>query len=193
MTTRERILQAAIEAFERDGLDGLSMRKLAASLGLTPMALYRHVADKQELVDAVALHGLECWRTRVAAIAQAAPLAWLEAMGEAFLDFSLQTPRLYEAAFLLRAHTARRFPDDFLAGRSPPVAMVVERIEAARQAGLIGDAPAHEVAIAIWAMAQGLVELNRAGRFAGDEAYLRGLYRSLLRRCIASFSPGAPA
>jgi hypothetical protein len=39
-------------------------------------------------------------------------------------------------------------------------------------------------------MAQGLIELYRAGRFVG-EAEFRVLYRSALRRCVASFRPGA--
>jgi AcrR family transcriptional regulator len=39
MNVGERILQAATEAFERDGLEGLSMRRIAAAVELTPMAL----------------------------------------------------------------------------------------------------------------------------------------------------------
>lgn len=191
MTMRERIVQAAIEAFERDGLQGLSMRKIAVAVGLTPMALYRHVADKQALIDAVTLHGLETWRARLARVEATDPMAWLEAMAEAFLDFALEEPRLYEAAFQLRANTARRYPDDFAAGRSPAMAMVFDQIEAARRAGLIGEAPAMEIGVSVAAMAQGLVEMHRAGRFT-SEAEFRRLYRSALSRCLAAFRPGAP-
>ena len=54
---RGRVIAAAIDLADRDGLDTLSMRTLAAELAVTPMALYKHVADKDDLlggmVDAV--------------------------------------------------------------------------------------------------------------------------------------------
>jgi AcrR family transcriptional regulator len=156
------------------------------------MALYRHYADKQALIDAITLQGLEAWRARLAQVSADDPLQWLEKMAEAFLDFALEEPRRFEAAFLLRANSARQFPDDFVAGRSPPVAMIFERIEQARREGLIGEAPTPEIALSIWAMAQGLIALHRAGRFTRDEAAFRSLYHSALRRSIAAFRPGAP-
>ncbi len=50
---RERIVDAALALTRRDGLQGLSMRKLAPELGVTTMALYYHVSNKDELVDAI--------------------------------------------------------------------------------------------------------------------------------------------
>lgn len=51
---REATLRAALEIIDADGLEGLSMRKLGRALGRDPMSLYRHVATKDELLDAVA-------------------------------------------------------------------------------------------------------------------------------------------
>jgi AcrR family transcriptional regulator len=193
MDMKTRILAAASQAFELDGLAGLSMRKVAAKVGLTPMALYRHFADKQALVDAITLEGLEAWRVRLAGVTADDPVQWLEQAGEAFLDFALEEPRRFEAAFMLRAKTARQFPDDFIAGRSPPVAMMFERIEQAKAQGLLGDAPTAEITLCVWAMGQGLIDLYGAGRFAGDGTAFRALYRSALRRCIAAFRPETSA
>ena len=47
---RERVVRAAIDLADAEGLATLSMRNLAATLGVVPMALYKHVADKQDLV-----------------------------------------------------------------------------------------------------------------------------------------------
>ena len=47
---RARVLQAAIALADRDGFDALSMRALASELGVVPMALYKHVADKDDLI-----------------------------------------------------------------------------------------------------------------------------------------------
>src|SRR3954451_8011577 len=52
--SRERILGAAAELAGRDGLESLSMRRLAQELDVWPMSVYRYFRDKDELVDAVA-------------------------------------------------------------------------------------------------------------------------------------------
>ncbi|MGW2375800.1 MULTISPECIES: TetR/AcrR family transcriptional regulator C-terminal domain-containing protein [Kitasatospora] len=49
--TREALTQAALRVLERDGLDGLSMRKVAAEVGVKAASLYWHVRNKQELLD----------------------------------------------------------------------------------------------------------------------------------------------
>lgn len=48
---RERVLRAALDMADRVGLEALSMRNLAQELGVVPMALYKHVANKDELLD----------------------------------------------------------------------------------------------------------------------------------------------
>ena len=51
--TRQRIIRAALRMIDRDGVEGLSMRKLGAALGVEGMALYRHVGNKQKLLAGV--------------------------------------------------------------------------------------------------------------------------------------------
>jgi AcrR family transcriptional regulator len=48
--SRDRILAAAVEFADTEGVDALSMRKLAASLGFEAMSLYNHVANKDDLI-----------------------------------------------------------------------------------------------------------------------------------------------
>lgn len=50
---RDYIAAVALSVIDEAGLDGFSMRKLAAALGADPMAAYRHVTDQQDLFDAV--------------------------------------------------------------------------------------------------------------------------------------------
>jgi AcrR family transcriptional regulator len=47
--TRDEVALAAVEVADRDGLAGLSMQRVATEVGLTKMALYRYVANKDEL------------------------------------------------------------------------------------------------------------------------------------------------
>ena len=49
--TRDRVLRAALALADHGGVEALSMRNLARELGVVPMALYKHVANKDELLD----------------------------------------------------------------------------------------------------------------------------------------------
>jgi TetR/AcrR family tetracycline transcriptional repressor len=53
----DEVLVAAREVAEQDGIDGLTMRRLASALGVAPNTLYSHFADKAALIDAV----LDSW------------------------------------------------------------------------------------------------------------------------------------
>ncbi len=52
--SRDAIVAAGVAAADRDGLDRLSMRRLAAELGVDPMSLYNHVRDKSALLEGMA-------------------------------------------------------------------------------------------------------------------------------------------
>jgi AcrR family transcriptional regulator len=51
--SRSRILQAALGIIDRDGVDGLSMRRLSEEVGRDPTVLYRHVSNKAALLDGI--------------------------------------------------------------------------------------------------------------------------------------------
>jgi DNA-binding transcriptional regulator YhcF (GntR family) len=48
--SREQVIRTAIAFADTEGLDALSMRRLAAEVGISPMSLYRHVANKDDLM-----------------------------------------------------------------------------------------------------------------------------------------------
>ena len=50
---RDRVLAAAVALADDGGLESLTMRRLAQELGVVPMALYKHVASREALVDAM--------------------------------------------------------------------------------------------------------------------------------------------
>jgi AcrR family transcriptional regulator len=51
--SREQVIAAAVALVDCDGLDGLSMRRLASEVGVEAMSLYHHVRDKADVLDAV--------------------------------------------------------------------------------------------------------------------------------------------
>ena len=186
--TRDHILSAAKAVLEREGVDRLTIRKVAERANLSPMALYRHFADKDALLNALMEDGIAAWTSIVRGIRARDPLDWLLALGEAHLDFALAQPHRYDAAFFLPAPAARRFPDDFAAGRSPAIAMAMERIDQAKADGRLCDQPALEIALTLVAAGHGLVSMYRANRFAGEKQF-KALYRAANRHLLDALKP----
>lgn len=185
--SKDRIFAAARSVLEQDGIPGLSVRKVAQRAGVSPMAMYNHFADKGALLNALMEDGLDAWEAIARSIRERDPIEWLERLMDAFLNFALTEPHRFDAAFLLPATEARQYPDDFVAGRSPVVAMMMVRIDQAKAEGRLGNKPALEVALALAAMAQGFASMHRAGRFSNDRQ-LKVLCRNAIRHCIQSFA-----
>jgi AcrR family transcriptional regulator len=78
--TRDRVVQAAVAIADDVGVDALSMRKLARELGYEVMSLYNHVANKDDLLDAmvdavaaeITVASNDDWKTAVRSIATSA-------------------------------------------------------------------------------------------------------------------------
>lgn len=187
MATKERIFAAAKAAFEADGLAGVSVRSVAGAVGITPMAVYRHFADKDALINALVMDGLAAWESRVRQRKGATGLKRIESTIDLFLDFAVDEPRAFEAAFLLPGQEARRFPDDFLSGRSPAASLLQSDMEEILRSHGAARSSALEVWLMLWGLGQGLVSLYRAGRVAGDARTFKALARRLLRRGLHSF------
>ena len=183
--TRDRILAAAAALLERDGIDGLTIRKVAQRAKLSPMALYRHFADKDALLNALMGEGLAAWEKIVSAIRVQDPLEWLTAVGEAHLAFALAQPHLYDAAFFLPAPAARQFPADFAQGRSPVIAMAMARIDQAKAEGRLCNKPTLGIALAFAACGYGLVVMHRANRFESETRF-KTLFRATQRLFLDS-------
>jgi AcrR family transcriptional regulator len=185
--TRQRIFAAARALFDLEGEKGLSMRRIATAAGITPMAIYKHFADKDALLNALMLDGFAAWEARVAQIEAPDLVTWLEKCAAAFLEFSIREPHRYEAAFVLNASEARQYPRHFEDGRSPVMHEVYRRIaEASAGKPLAGSASIVEFGLALAGLCQGLVSMNRAGRFSSEQEF-RASYARAVDHCIKSY------
>lgn len=180
MDAKQRILRCALEELQRSGVERFSLRAVGAAAGITPMAVYRHYRDREALLAAAGEEAFAVWKKRAGAIKAADPLDWLRRLGRAYAEFALDEPEFFDACFVLRTSVERLYPADFIAGRSPVIALVVKRIEEAQARGQLGPGDALEAGMALWAQVHGLVMLHRAGRFAMK----RKDYLALCTRCV---------
>lgn len=102
---RQTLINEALQALERDGLDRLSVRGLAAGAGVSKTAPYRHFADKRTLLVALAADGFrqlaELLEKALAASAGPASVGGratdgIRALFDAYLQFARSRPALYQ-------------------------------------------------------------------------------------------------
>jgi AcrR family transcriptional regulator len=149
LTPRVReITAAARELLEREGVEALTMRRLAERIGIRAPSLYKHLPDKAAVEAAVIASGLE----DLAAVLEAAVDGAAEpvmALAVAYRGFALGHPHLY------RLMTDRPLPRERLPAG-------VEERAAAPVLRAVGD---QDRARAVWAFAHGMVVLELARRF----------------------------
>jgi AcrR family transcriptional regulator len=95
--SRRELAAAGIALIERDGLDALTMRRLAAELGFAPMSLYTHVRSRDDLVDAIVEQLIERLDPGDAVDASAAD--WRELVRRtlgSYRDLAVALPRSFE-------------------------------------------------------------------------------------------------
>lgn len=106
--TRAAIVEEARRSIIAEGLDALSLRRIASALDVTAPALYAYVTDKGDLLRAVAEVELTALIERFEEIDEADPVARVEAYCRAYIDHARATPELYPVLFI--------FPPDFAPG-----------------------------------------------------------------------------
>ncbi|MEO8016749.1 MAG: TetR/AcrR family transcriptional regulator [Pseudomonadota bacterium] len=166
MNTRQRLIGHALEEIERGGVDSFSLRSVSAAAGLSPMAVYRHFASKDELLKEAGREAFATWQRRAESIRATDPLEWMRQAARLYVVFALDEPARFDACFVLRTGVERRFPRDFRAGKSPVGSMIVARVKAAQDAGGLAAGDELEIAMAFWAQLHGLALLHRSGRMA---------------------------
>lgn len=181
LPTASRILNAARALFEREGAEGVSMRKVADAVGLTPMAIYRHFPNREALLRRISDDSFdEIARHWNAHRQHRDPVARLLATQRIYLDYALAYPHLFDHAFATRRSNARRFPEDFIAQQSPTANVMHDAVADAQARGLLRAGDAWTITMTVWAHAHGLIALYRAGRFSFDEAGFRRFFDTSL-------------
>jgi len=183
--TEERIAETALKLLESGGEDGVSMRRVAAAVGITPMAIYHHFADRKTLLNFV----VDREFTKYSESLQATPRrgtyeSQILTSMDAYIDYAFAHPRIFDYVFAEPRPGARRFPEDFRARRSPTLNPVADLLQKAMEAGYLKQDDVWEVAMELWAHTHGYVALYRGGRFDLPEKEFRALVRRSIRRMI---------
>ncbi len=192
---RARVLDAARAVFEKQGIEGASVREIARAAGYTPGAIYFYYDSKEAIYGALLAESLERLNEKVAQAGTGAldPAAQLEAKASAWFDFYADNPRELDLGFYLvqgmRPRGLNATLNEQLNGRLHDA---LQPCEAALQAlGLTVEAALRETT-ALFAHGVGLLLLKHTGRirmFGQDatllfDAYVIGLLERVRQRLI---------
>jgi AcrR family transcriptional regulator len=178
-------MAATRQILEADGAGAVSMRGIAAACGISAMTPYWHFPSREALLEQVCAAAFDDvaaqWRNRRRAVD---PLADLFVIADLFLDFALTRPRLYDYMFTAPRPGARRFPDDFTAGRSPTIDLIAEVLSDGMRCGVLRDDDPVGLALTLAAQLHGLVALHHGGRIGVTDEAFRTICHDSLKRIL---------
>lgn len=188
--TAARIASAALSILLEEGAQAVTMRRVAAAVGVTAMATYRHYPNREALlrtvVDAAVTELSQDWGKRGDPAIFASRL---DGLTDDFLDFALGKPNLYAFVVTERRDGVKRFPDDFRTGGTPTFGPVFETVEQGMREGALRAGDPLEVTLAITTPAMGLVQLYHGGRINLTEHEFRALCKRTIERVVHGLRP----
>lgn len=162
---RQALVDQAVRTIRTDGVETLTIRDVGAHLRVSRTALYRHFADKQALLVAVATEGFRVFRKELAD-------AWLGAgrgregflaQGRAYIRFARENPSHYRVMF--GGYVAKGDCGAELAAESEAgFRVLVDALIELQQAGLVRRDPPLELAVFVWGAVHGAAMLTIGGQ-----------------------------
>ncbi|MFO1540819.1 MAG: TetR/AcrR family transcriptional regulator [Chloroflexota bacterium] len=198
---REALVTAGVARARTGGPGAIGIRTLAASVGVSPTAAYRHFADLDAIVAAVAQRAREVLARRmqdaIDGVAEPDPRerAWarLRAAGRAYVLFAADAPELFATAFAPCPAVPAR-PDDPDAWR-----LLLGVLDELAALGELRPIPREEAAVVAWSAAHGLAGITAMGcpphgldPRAATEAMLDAVRRGLAANDARTTTEGSP-
>jgi AcrR family transcriptional regulator len=184
---RERLCEAAERLFAERGPDAVTMRQLAAELGVSPMTPYRYFEDKDDILAAVRANGFTRFAEALETARESttgAPARGV-AVGKAYVTFALENPHAYKLMFDFNQPHAEKYPELIAAGQRAQKTMT-GHVEDAIAEGLMAGDP-QEIGLMFWAAIHGVVVLELAGMLPPGAS--RRIYPALDATLIRGMRP----
>ena len=165
---RRALLDEAIAIIGAEGLNDVTLREIGARVGVSRTALYRHFADKDALLAAVATEGFRALRRELVTAWEAGGRGdeAFRAMGVAYVRFAVANPAHYRVMF--GGAVQPETPDAELAAEGHGAFnALVDALAALQRDGRVRGEDPVLMATYVWALVHGMAMLAIDGRLAG--------------------------
>jgi AcrR family transcriptional regulator len=186
---KNALIKAGVEILAKDGVSGLSLRKVASRAGVSHTAPYSHFADKQSLIAAISTEGFRQLYERVSAVAEeykAKPSTQLIEVAWAYVQFALDDRDRFKVMFSGVLDKEKEYPD-FVAESQRNFQLVKTVVEANQAAGVLRSGPSDLVALSMWGSIHGFIMLLLEGQISHtvlEQRDLRGLVEFQLEQVM---------
>jgi AcrR family transcriptional regulator len=166
----QRLLDAAARRFAKEGVAGISLRRLAGDLGVSATTPYRYFHDKNEILAALRAQAFDRFAQSLEQAFDCGPNeAWLraQAVSRAYIDFALGDPAAYRLMFDTEQGDERLYPELARAGERAKRTMT-RHVDAMIEQGIVtGDSSL--IGHVFWSALHGLLMLRLAGTIEAAE------------------------
>lgn len=162
---RVGLIQAARQSLRETGVNALSLRAVAASLGVSHAAAYYHFKNKNDLVVAIAVTAfaeLEVSQRSIFERTYEDPVTRLSALAEGYIAFALAHPDEFRLMFSPQLRRDDELTDVEKAGREG-YQLLLDAVEAVKKENLLSTGDVEQAAIALWSTIHGLASLMLDG------------------------------
>ncbi|MBG0788331.1 MAG: TetR/AcrR family transcriptional regulator, partial [Anaerolineaceae bacterium] len=165
---KNALIQAGVQILSKEGISGLSLRKVARQAGVSHAAPYAHFADKQALIAAISTEGYKQLYSRIAQVHKdytGDPAKLLIEIAWAYIDFGLNEPDQFKLMFSSVLEMEKEYPE-FVLYSQKTFSQIINVIGACQKARILRQGPSDLTAVSIWSAVHGLVMLYLEGQIS---------------------------
>ncbi len=187
---REKLIATATRLFAEKGREHVTMRELAAELGVSPMTPYRYFKDKEEILAAVRAAAFDRFAEALenAFETSSDAIARSNAVGEAYMRFAFGEPAAYRLMFDMSQPGEESYPDLMRAADRARRTMTAHVRPMVEQGILEGDPVL--IGHVFWTVLHGAIVLQLA-RKLGVDCDFNTISHEAFRALIVGFTPRA--
>lgn len=154
---RRALVEAALQLVQEEGPSGITLREAARRAGVTHAAPYRHFADKEALLAAVAEEGFKQLRDQIAESMAAGGDA-IDAVGRAYVKFAMNNPSQFKVMFGAQVGDKRNY-SSLLEADQAVFDLLVSAIDSAQKSSDLPDGNTAAMGMVAWSMVHGVASL----------------------------------
>jgi len=165
---KNALIKAGVEILSKEGIEGLSLRKVAGRAGVSHNAPYSHFPDKQSLIAAISTEGFKhLYEELGVAIAEYPndPKKQLQQGAWAYVRFAMKNTDTFKIMFSGVLEKEKDYPA-FVEISHKTFERVVTVVYACQQAGLLNSTAPEMMAVTVWGQIHGIISLVLEGQIS---------------------------
>lgn len=186
---QQKIVKTAMRLFIKEGIDNVSMRKIADKIEYSPGALYSYFKDKGEIIHAIHTEGFEKLYTLQRSLDNITdPFERLALMGKLYMQFALENPDYYDLMFIAKGVAEKIYEKQEWDVGQRSYDYLRETVKECIEQGYLVNSDVDSATFAIWGFVHGMAALIIRGRCAMmPEETIKQIVQGSLKFMYANF------